>query len=206
MVGKLKLIGLTGGIGTGKSTVGKMIQELGVPVLDADVIARAVVEPGRPAHAEIAAAWPDVIGPDGPIDRKRLAAIVFSNPEVRRQLETITHPRIQEQALAQARALEASGHRLAFYEASLLVETGRHRDFDGLVVVVAAEAQQLSRTVARDHCTIEEATRRLRAQMPLAEKRRAATHTIENGGALTETQRQVEALVETLRADQDATT
>src|SRR3954469_9394553 len=112
-------MGLTGGIGTGKSTVARMIAEAGVPVLDADVLAREVVAPGQPALAEIGALWPEVLGPDGALDRKKLAARVFSDPTARERLEAITPPRIQERALAAARALEAAGHRLAFYEASL---------------------------------------------------------------------------------------
>ena len=189
MIGALKLVGLTGGIGPGKSTVAGMIREAGVPVLDADVLAREVVAPGQPAHAEIAALWPDVIGPDGEIDRKKLGARVFSDPAARARLEAITHPR----------ALEAAGHRLAFYEASLLVETGRHRDFDGLVVVTADEEQQIARAQARDGSTREQAVARLRAQMPPEEKRRAATHLIDNSGDLAATRRQVAALLASLR-------
>jgi dephospho-CoA kinase len=158
-----------------------------------------VVEPGQPAHAEIAAAWPDVIGPGGAIDRKRLGARVFSDPAARARLEAITHPRIQERAEAAARELEAAGHRLVFYEASLLVESNRHRDFDGLVVVTADEEQQLARAMARDGSTREQALARLRAQMPAEEKRRAATHLVDNSGDLASTQRQVTELIAALR-------
>jgi dephospho-CoA kinase len=199
VIGKLRFVGLTGGIGTGKSTVAQMIRAAGVPVLDADVLARQVVEPGQPAHAEIAAAWPDVIGPGGAIDRKRLGARVFSDPAARARLEAITHPRIQERAEAAARELEAAGHRLVFYEASLLVESNRHRDFDGLVVVTADEEQQLARAMARDGSTREQALARLRAQMPAEEKRRAATHLVDNSGDLASTQRQVTELIAALR-------
>lgn len=199
MAEKLKLIGLTGGIGTGKSTVAQMIRASGVPVLDADVLARQVVAPGQPAHAEIAALWPEVVGPDGSLDRKRLGARVFSDAGARARLEAITHPRIQQAAQEAVRALEADGHRLAFYEASLLVETGRQGDFDGLVVVTAGEEQQLARVQARDHSTREQALARLRAQLPAEEKRRAATHLVDNSGDLEETRRQVAALIADLR-------
>jgi dephospho-CoA kinase len=198
VVGKLKLIGLTGGIGSGKSTVGKMIQALGVPVIDADRLAREVVAPGQPAHREIAARWPETVAPDGQVDRKRLAALVFSDPEARAQLEAITHPRIQQHLMREAQALEGAGHRLAFYEASLLVEANRHRDFDALVVVTADEAQQIARTTARDGSTPQQALARLRAQLPLEEKRKVATHLIDNSGDLESTRRQTEALVQTL--------
>jgi dephospho-CoA kinase len=199
VVGNLKLVGLTGNIGSGKSTVARMIQTLGVPVIDADQLARAVVAPGQPAHAAIAAAWPDALAPDGTIDRKALGARVFSDPAARARLEAITHPHIQERARQEAEALDRQGHRLAFYEASLLVETGRHRDFDGLVVVSADEEQQLARVMARDGSTRAQALARLRAQLPLAEKRKVATHVIENAGDLADTRRQVEALVAGLR-------
>jgi dephospho-CoA kinase len=195
VIGKLRFVGLTGGIGTGKSTVARMISAAGVPVLDADVLARQVVEPGQPAHAEIAAAWPEVIGPDGAIDRKKLGARVFGDAAARARLEAITHPRIHERAVAAARELEAAGHRLAFYEASLLVESNRHRDFDGLVVVTASEELQLARAMARDGSTREQALARLRSQMPAEEKRRAATHLIDNSGDLASTQRQVDELI-----------
>src|SRR5439155_5548319 len=105
-----------------------VVAALGGPVLDADRIARDVVAPGQPALADIAAAWPDVVADGTRLDRKRLAARVFADPAARARLQAITHPRIQAQALAEAAALERAGDRLAFYEASLLVETGRHRD------------------------------------------------------------------------------
>jgi dephospho-CoA kinase len=195
VIGKLKFVGLTGGIGTGKSTVARMIRDAGIPVVDADALAREVVQPGQPAHGAIAAAWPDVLAADGTIDRKKLGAHVFGDAAARARLERITHPYIGARAVEAARALEAAGHRLAFYEATLLVETGRHRDFDGLVVVTADEDQQLARVQARDHSTREQALARLRAQMPAEEKRRAATHVIDNSGDLERTRQQVTALL-----------
>jgi dephospho-CoA kinase len=172
-----------------------MIQAFGVPVLDADTLAREVVEPGQPAYAEIAAAWPDVVRADGAIDRNRLASVVFADPTARARLEAITHPRIHERALVQARAFAEDGHRLAFYEASLLVETGRHRDFAALVVVTATDEQQIARVVARDGASQNEVQARLNAQLPVAAKQAAATHLIDNSGDLENTRRQVEALV-----------
>src|SRR2546430_10541809 len=200
MIGDLKLVGLTGNIGAGKSTVAQMIRDLGVPVLDADLLAREVVAPGQPAHAAIAAAWPDVIGPDGAIDRARLGARVFADPRDRRRLEAITHPHIQQRALERALALAAAGHRLALYDASLLVEAGRQGDFDGLVVVTADEEQQLARVQARDHCSRDAALARLLAQLPAADKLRAATRVIDNSGDLAATRTSVADLVAALRA------
>jgi dephospho-CoA kinase len=196
VAGKLKLVGLTGGIGSGKSTVARLIAARGIPVIDADVLAREVVRPGQPAYAEIAAQWPDVIDAGGPaIDRRRLAAKVFGDPAARARLEAITHPRIHARMREVAAELSRQGHRLAVYEASLLVEAGRSGDFDALVVVTADEEQQLQRTMARDGSTREQAQARLRAQLPLAEKVKLATHLVDNAGDLEATRQQVDALV-----------
>jgi dephospho-CoA kinase len=187
----IKLVGLTGGIGSGKSTVAQMLRECGIPVIDADAIARQVVEPGLPAHGEIVGAWPEVVAADGRIDRKRLGAIVFSNAASQARLEAITHPRIREQVAVQAAALEAAGHRLAFLEAALLVETGFYKQLEGLVVVSLGEATQVERVVARDACSRESALARIRAQRPLADKTRVADHVIDNGGAVEATRAQL---------------
>jgi dephospho-CoA kinase len=195
----IKLVGLTGGIGSGKSTVGRMVQRLGVPLIDADQLAREVVQPGTPALAEIAREWPEVIAADGTLDRRRLGAKVFAEPAARQRLEAITHPRIQERMRQQVRALATQGHRLVFYEASLLVEAGRANDFDALVVVTASEEQQLLRTMGRDGSSRDHALARLRAQLPLSEKQKLATHLIDNSGDLATTEAQVKALVAELR-------
>ena len=195
-----KLVGLTGGIGTGKSVVARMIRDLGVPVIDADLLARQVVEPGQPAHAEIVAAWPDVVERGGTIDRKKLAERIFADAAARARLEAITHPRITERALEQADEFRRQGFQLGFLEAALLIETGLHRRLDGLVVVVASEEQQVSRVMAREGCTRGQVLARLHAQFPLEEKRRSATDVIDNSGDEATTQRQVEALVHKLLA------
>lgn len=195
-----KLVGLTGGIGTGKSTVARMIRDLGVPVIDADLLARQIVEPGQPAHAEIVTAWPDVVDQSGGIDRKKLAERIFADPAARARLEAITHSRIMERALAQASALRQQGLQLAFLEAALLVETGQHSHLDGLVVVAASEEQQLGRVMAREGSSRAQALARIHAQLPLEGKRRAATDVIDNSGEEATTQRQVEALVRRLLA------
>jgi dephospho-CoA kinase len=195
----LKVLGLTGGIGSGKSTVAKLIAELGVPVLDADLLAREVVEPGRPALAEVAAAWPEAIGPDGKVARKKLADIVFADPAQRLRLEGIMHPRIQSLADERLADLARKGQPLAFYEASLLVESGRYKDFDGLVVVTASPETQLERVLARGGLSAAEAEARIEAQLPLLAKVRVATHLVDNDGDLEATKQQVERLVASLR-------
>jgi dephospho-CoA kinase len=197
----LKLYGLTGGIGSGKSTVARLIAERGVPVIDADQLSREAMAPGQPAARDIAAAWPEVMTAAGEVDRKRLGDIVFADPAARLHLESITHPRIQALGEARAQALAGEGHRLAFYEASLLVEAGRVGDFDGLVVVTASPEAQLARAVARGGLTPEQARARIAAQLPLADKVRVATHVIDNDGELSSTRAQVETLLALLRGE-----
>ena len=193
----LKLFGLTGGIGSGKSTIAAMIREQGIPVIDADAVAREVVLPGQPALAEIAAAWPEVIAADGTLDRKRLAEIVFADKAAQARLEAITHPRIRARIAEQAASLAEAGHALAFLEAPLLVESGVHRELDGLLVVAASEATQVARVMARDRGSRESVLLRLAAQLPLADKIRVADHVLENDGSLAEARAR---LAEILRA------
>ncbi len=195
----LKVLGLTGGIGSGKSTVARLIAGLGVPVLDADLLAREVVEPGQPALAAVAEAWPEVIGADGRLNRRRLGEVVFSDRAARARLEGIMHPRIQALSDQRFGELAAKGHALAFYEASLLVESGRYKDFDGLVVVTASPETQLERVLARGGLSEEKAQARIYAQLPLLAKVRVATHLVDNDGDLDATKQQVERLVATLK-------
>jgi dephospho-CoA kinase len=197
----VKLVGLTGGIGVGKSTVAEMFRAEGIPVVDADALAREVVEPGLPAHGEIARAWPAVIGPDRRINRKALAALVFADPTRKARLEAITHPRIRARIAEEKRALTAAGHRLAILEAALLVETGIYRELDGLIVVVASPEAQVRRVVARDGCTRDAVLVRLRAQQPTEDKVRVADHVVENEGRLSDTHERVRAVLNVLTAD-----
>jgi dephospho-CoA kinase len=194
----LRLIGLTGGIGTGKSTVARILSARGIPVIDADELARAAVEPGQPALNDLRAAWPDTIAADGRLDRKALAAIVFADPRARQRLEGILHPRIVALAHQRAAALARAGHAAAFYEASLLVETGRHGDLDGLVVVDAPEDVRIARVVARDGLTPAQVRARIAAQAPMSEKRRLADFVVENGGDVEALEAQVTALLAAL--------
>ena len=188
----LRLIGLTGGIGTGKSTVGRFLTARGFPVIDADQLARAVVERGTPGLAAVATAWPDVLTAESRLDRRKLGARVFADPAARARLEALLHPRIVALANDRAAALAAAGHRAAFYEASLLVETGRHRELDGLVVVDAPEDVRVQRVAARDQAAAEMVRARMAAQLPMNEKRRVATVVIDNDGDLPALERQVD--------------
>ena len=172
-------VGLTGGIACGKSTVAAILRERGVPVLDLDQVARDVVAPGTPALAEIVARWPAVVR-NGALDRKALGAIVFADPEARRALEAITHPRVWEASERWLAERRAEGHPTAVVEAALMVETGSWRRYDHLIVVSCAPEVQLARVMARDGLSRAEADARVRAQMPMAEKERVATMVVRN--------------------------
>jgi dephospho-CoA kinase len=186
----MRVIGLSGGIGSGKSAVAQMLRGRGVPVIDADVLARDVTLPGRPAYEDIARAWPEVLAADGSIDRKQLAAIVFADTESRKRLEAITHPRIRAEVAAQTSALAADGHQLAFLEAALLVETGLYKSLDGLVVVTADDETRIARVMRRDGASRDKVLARMAAQLPLADKIRVADHVIDNGHGLDATAEQ----------------
>ena len=187
----MKRIGLTGGIASGKSAVAARLIAKGVPVIDADRIAREVVEPGRPALAEIAARWPEVVR-DGALDRKALGAIVFADARARRELESILHPRIREELERRFLALEREGVPLAVYEAPLLVETGSHADLDALVVVSAPEEQQIERVMRRDGLDEAQAKARLSAQLPAEARLAKATFVVDNSGDLRALERNVD--------------
>ncbi|MEM9489935.1 MAG: dephospho-CoA kinase, partial [Myxococcota bacterium] len=185
-----RVIGLTGGIASGKSTVAAALRELGAQVIDADQLARQVVEPGQPAFTEIADRFgARVIDPDGRIDRKALGAIVFADPKARRDLEAITHPRIRAASGAAIVELAAKGHDPIIYEAALIVEKALHEQpwMDGLIVVAVPLEVQRQRLMARDGMTFEAAEQRLAAQLPLADKVAAADHVIDNAGSVADT-------------------
>lgn len=204
------LVGLTGGIATGKSTVAKMLRELGCVIIDADVLAREVVEPGEPAYEDIVAAFgSDVIQANGSLDRKRLGAIVFADAARRKRLEAMTHPRIRERFARRLQELTEQGFAgLVFFDAAVMIESGNYRNMDRLVVVATDEATQRERLQGRDGIGADEAARRMASQMPVAEKAKLADHVIDNSGDRGATERQVrrvhEALLAELRARQGA--
>ena len=191
----MRIWGLTGNIGAGKSAVARLLAARGIPVVDADQVAREVVSPGRPALREIAARFPGVVGPAGGLDRKALAARVFGDPAERQALNQIVHPRIAEEVARRMRELERAGRPVAVYEAALIVENGQHLGLDGLIVVTASEAVQLARLRLRDGLSEEEARARIAAQLPAAEKVRHAAVVIENLGSEAELEAQVDRLV-----------
>lgn len=196
----MRLYGLTGGISSGKSTVSRMLRELGAHVLDADVIARLVVEPGTPALAELAARFPGVIGSDGRLDRAKLGARVFADANERAALDAITHPRVREEFVRQVAALEAQGVERVLYDVPLLIEKGLHAGMDGVVVVWVPRELQKARLMARDGLAEDAAEARLAAQLPLDEKRQHATWLVDNSGGLEATRAQVERIWREIQA------
>jgi dephospho-CoA kinase len=199
------LVGLTGGIATGKSSVAEILKSLGCVVLDADTLAREVVEPGRPALEAIAREFGrEVLRADGTLDRKRLGAVVFAQPERRRRLEAITHPAIRERFVARLAELEAQGFAgLVVWDAPVMIESGGHRQMDRLVVVVTDEATQRERAIARDGDRAD-VERRIASQMPLGDKARLADYVIDNSGDRAATEARTREVHRALLADLEA--
>src|SRR5215470_167050 len=197
------LVGLTGGIATGKSAVATMFRLLGAVIIDADVLAREVVEPGEPALGEIVDEFGrGVITADGRLDRKALAAIVFADADRRRRLEAITHPRIRERFERTLQRMAKEDFRgIVLFDAPVMIESGNYKNMDRLVVVVTDEATQIARLIARDGCTREDALARIRSQMPLSEKARLADHVIDNSGDRGATEDQVRRVHATLASE-----
>jgi dephospho-CoA kinase len=192
---------VTGGIACGKSSVSRMLKDLGARVVDADVLARRVVEPGKPAYRDIVKTFgKQVLKPDGTLDRKRLGRIVFSDGDKLRQLNQITHPRIASAAKREIARHRRSRAPLVVYDAALLVEKGWHRGLDGLVVVSVPERVQLQRMMQRDGFSKKEAMQRIRSQLPQSAKLKVADHVIDNSGTPDQTRQQVRHLWQDLVA------
>lgn len=197
--------GLTGGIGTGKSEVARMFREEGLPVVDADRIAREIVEPGGDAHEAIVRRFgKEVLLPDGRIDRKKLGDRVFADPEQRAALEAITHPRIAQGIACALARLEADGHAAAIVEAALIHEKARTGMFEAVIAVRCDDALQLRRLMARDGISEAAARKRLAAQMDPGEKALASDYVIDNSGDLESTREQVRALAARLKRQRRA--
>jgi len=179
----LHLFGLTGGIASGKSTVAARFRHRGLPVIDADELAREVVVPGAPALAAIAQTFgPHLLDAGGALDRKALGRLVFADPEARRRLNAITHPPIAELVRLRASALAAVSEPLGCYEAALIVENGTQDRFRPLVVVACSTEEQVRRLTVRDGLSEKDARARVLAQKPLAEKVAVADHIVDTSG------------------------
>jgi dephospho-CoA kinase len=187
----VRLVGLTGGIASGKSTVAEMLRSLGASVIDADQVARDLVRPGQPALAEIARRFPGTVDAAGQLDRAALASRIFSDQAERAALNAIVHPRIQTEVARRTELLDQAGVRTVLYDAALLIENGLHHAMDGVIVIWVPPDVQRSRLMARDSLSVEEADRRIQAQSPLDDKRALATWVVDNTGSREQTRAQV---------------
>ena len=192
----MTLIGLTGGVATGKSTVAAMFARCGAVVIDADVLARQVVEPGKPAWREIVKRFgKEILNADRTIDRHRLGAIVFRSPAKRTQLERIIHPRVaREQQRLTREAARKNPHAVVIYDVPLLFEAGIDKRVDITIVVTTDRETQIARLKKRNGLSRAESLRRIKSQMPLAQKRRLADYVIDGTNKRTGLFRQVKAL------------
>ena len=192
------MAGLTGGIASGKSTVAAWFASWGAYIVDADQVARDIVAPGGAAFDPVIDHFgKTILAKDGTLDRIELGRIVFDSETDRRALEAILHPIIRDESRRRF-AAHAGDAVLGVYEASLLVETGTHKDFDCLIVAACRSETQVSRLIERDGLTQEEAGKRLAAQFPLEKKIELADHVIDTDGTLEDTRAQARAVWETL--------
>jgi len=195
------LAGLTGGMGSGKTTVGKLFKASGAHVLDADGICRSLVEPGKPAWQEII----DLLGngilrDDQTLDRKKIADIVFNDPQKKKALEAILHPRVMEEEQAIYKdILKDDPGALVIIDAALLIESGNYRKVNKVIVIACDEETQIHRIMAQNTFSREDAQRRLQQQMPLEEKIKIADYVLHNDSGLSELKEKVEVLFHQLK-------
>ncbi|EAE6382617.1 dephospho-CoA kinase [Listeria monocytogenes] len=192
-----KTIGLTGSVATGKSTVSNMIQHAGIPLVDADIAARKVVEPGTEGLKEIVAYFgEEILLADGTLDRAKLGEIIFKDKEKREKLNEITHPRVKDYMLEARERFFRAGEELVFFDIPLLFESHLESLVDQIVVVWTAPETELKRLMERNNLTKEEALRRIESQMGIDEKARKADFVIDNNESLEKTQKQVYTFIE----------
>ena len=198
---RVMLAGLTGGIATGKSTVSRLFVECGARLIDADVLAREVVAPGRPAAQQIVEAFgKGMLSPDGTLDRDRLGKTVFSDAGQLTRLNAIVHPYVAIEQERRCREIAGKApHVVVIYDAALLIEAGAHTRMDKIIVVTADEQTQLARLKARNHLSVEEAGQRIAAQMPLAEKTKLADYIIDGTLPMEQLRKEVHRIYEDLK-------
>ncbi|MBT8331690.1 MAG: dephospho-CoA kinase [Deltaproteobacteria bacterium] len=196
----MQIIGLTGGIATGKSTVSAMLKKAGALIIDADRIARAVVKKGLPAYREIIDHFGSgVLLPDGEIDRNVLGDIIFNDPQKKQLLNRIVHPRVKKEVNRQLKQIETTHPKaVAILDIPLLIEAGMHRDLSEIIVVYAPQHIQVKRLMQRDRISESDALARVRSQMPIEEKKQQATIVIDNSGTIENTRRQTQDIFERL--------
>lgn len=196
----LRRVGLTGGIATGKTTVCRMLEERGILILDADRIAQDLMHPGKPCYEPVVQAFGQEICDDaGRIDRQRLGSLVFREAAQLEKLNQIVHPVVKREILEQLSALEsAEPSRKIIVDASVMIESGFHRDFQFLIVVTCQPGQQVERLKSRNGFSEAEARRRMESQLPLEEKNALADFVVDNSGTLENTRFQVDLLLDRL--------
>jgi dephospho-CoA kinase len=196
------LIGLTGGIATGKSTVANLFQKCGATIIDADQLARKVVESGKPAWREIVQHYGrDILAPDGTIDRRALGTLVFHNRRALRLLERIIHPRVAREQQRLARSIaERDPNAIVIYEVPLLFEAGVDKRVDAVIVVTADQETQIARLKQRNGLTRRQALQRIHHQMPLARKARLADVVLDGTRSTSQLRKEVRRLMQTFRA------
>jgi dephospho-CoA kinase len=201
ITGGVKLVGLTGGIASGKSTVAKILEHLGAAIVNADVLAREVVEPDQEAWKDIVARFgPDVLQPDQTLDRQKLRTVIFNDPDARKELEAIIHPRVRALAEQRIREHGAAGFAIVVYEVPLLFEAKIHEWLRPVILVACDIDTQRRRLEQRDQIDTAAAQKIIDAQMSLAEKRRLADYVIENNGSLSDLERQVREVLAKIQA------
>ncbi|KAG8704162.1 hypothetical protein FRC08_002387 [Ceratobasidium sp. 394] len=197
------ILGLTGGIGSGKSTVSSLLASHGLPIVDADLIAREVVEPGTPGHAAICSTFGPTILKEGSqdIDRKKLGEIIFNDEQKRKQLNAIVHPAVRKAMFWSIVRHWMSGHRVCIVDVPLLIETGMWKQVGKVVVVYVSKELQMQRLMRRDSSDRAAAQSRVSSQLPLASKLEYADIVIDNSGTLADTERQINSLVQRLERE-----
>jgi dephospho-CoA kinase len=198
----MRRVALTGGIATGKSHVRAQFEKLGVPTIDADMLAREAVAVGTPGLVAVVNRFGrDVLAPSGALDRQKLASIVFMDSAARRDLEAIIHPAVRQATEAWFDSLDPARYSVAIADIPLLYEVGRERDFDAVIVTAVDPETQVRRVMERDGATETEARQRLTAQLPIDEKVRRADFVIETEGTFEQTNQQVRRVLEQIEAD-----
>ena len=191
------IIGLTGSIASGKSTVSKMLEEKGYPIIDADKVARQVVEPGSETLKKIEVLFgAEVIKQDGTMDREKVGALIFSNPAMRKQLNDIIHPAIRGEMLRQRSAFLAEGYQTIIMDIPLLFESKLQHFVDKILVVSVTEENQLARLMLRNGLSEQDAKSRISSQLPMTVKEEGADAVIYNNGTVEETALQLERILE----------
>jgi dephospho-CoA kinase len=189
---EIKVLGLTGGVASGKTTVGRIFAGQGIPVIDADGIAMRLRDRAGPVRDAVTRKF-------GTTDPRKLRELIFSQPEAKKNLENILHPAIASESAKEFATCAAKGNKVVVYEASLLFETGRHKDLDGLILVTSPESARKERLVSRDRISEGLAQKMIEVQSALdEEKKKAATHIIENSGTMAELTEKVKSVISKL--------